>query len=145
MSRLPTHRDNAEVPGHLITKEDARSFADGIRERDIRRQLLLEGKKIFSGSLNQAPELKAANTAAGTPSRIPKTTARTFSRSQSPPMEQRHYGQPTCWHCGSTRHFLKHCPRKSNKEDNDRRWIREDRGPENEREPTRRDDGQAGT
>jgi hypothetical protein len=51
------HLAQDELPEHLISKEAARVFADGIRERDIRRQLLFGGKKTFSEALNQALEL----------------------------------------------------------------------------------------
>jgi hypothetical protein len=82
------HHVHVKLPEHLISKEAARTFADRIRERHRRRQLLL-GAKTLSEALNQALELEAADIAAGVPPRIRQTTARTFWKGHSPPTEQR--------------------------------------------------------
>jgi hypothetical protein len=81
------YRVHVEVPQHLLSKEASHSFADGIRERDIRLQLLLGGKKTLGEAVNQVLELEAADTAVVTPSRVRQTMARTFWR--SPPPSQR--------------------------------------------------------
>jgi IS5 family transposase len=47
--------------------EEAHAFANGIRERYLRYQLLLGGKGILREDLNHAVKLEAANIAAGMP------------------------------------------------------------------------------
>jgi hypothetical protein len=77
------HHTHVELPKLLISQRAAHAFADGIKERNIRRQLLLGGKNTFSEALNRALELEAADIAAGTPYRFQQTVVRTFWMSQS--------------------------------------------------------------
>jgi replicative DNA helicase len=48
-----------------INREAARAFAHVVRERDLRRQLLLRGKKTQSKALNEALELEAVDMEVG--------------------------------------------------------------------------------
>jgi hypothetical protein len=85
------HGIHVELPEHLISKEAAHVFGDGLRERDIKRQLLLGGgggRKTFSEALNQALELEAANTADGTSSTCGKRRPEHFERA-SPQLPNR--------------------------------------------------------
>jgi hypothetical protein len=63
------------LPQHVINKEG--SFANGSKERDIRRHLLLEGRR----TLSEAVEMKASDIAAGMPSRFHQMNPGTFWRS----------------------------------------------------------------
>jgi hypothetical protein len=72
------HHAQVELPKLLISKRAVHTFADGIRARNIRRQLLLGGKNIFSKTLNQALKLEAVNKTAGTPSSFQQTMAKIF-------------------------------------------------------------------
>jgi hypothetical protein len=55
---------NSNNTEHIISKEAAHAFRDGLREREIRRQLSLGSK--LTAALKQGLELVAANTAAAT-------------------------------------------------------------------------------
>jgi hypothetical protein len=77
-----THCAHEELSEHLFSIEAAHAFSDGIRERDIRRQLLFGGNKTLSEAFSQALELEAADIAAEAPSRVRNTTARTFWKIQ---------------------------------------------------------------
>jgi hypothetical protein len=83
------NRVNVEVPEYLISKEASLSFADGIRERDIRLQLLLGGKETLGEAVNQVLELEAVDIAVVAPSRVRQTMARTFWRSHPPPPKRK--------------------------------------------------------
>lgn len=83
------YRVRVEVPEYLISKEASCSFADGTRDRDIRLQLLLGGKKTLGKPVNQVLELEAVGIAVVTPSRVRQMMARIFWRRHPPPPTER--------------------------------------------------------
>jgi hypothetical protein len=67
------HLACVESAEHHVSRETDLAFADVVREGDLRRQLLLEGKETLSEALSQA--IQAANVAAGTPSSLRQESA----------------------------------------------------------------------
>jgi hypothetical protein len=63
-----THHAYVDSTEQHISREVTRAFADEVRRRDLKQQLLFGGKRTLSEALNQALELEAVDIAAGTPS-----------------------------------------------------------------------------
>jgi hypothetical protein len=82
------HRVHVELHEYLTSKEAAHAFADETQERDIRRKLIFERKNTLGKAHIQALELITAEIAAGTPSKVTQTTARTFWRIQYSPTKR---------------------------------------------------------
>jgi hypothetical protein len=64
------HRDQTELPEHLISTAVARAFADRITERNIRPQVHFRSKKALLEAINQALELEADDIATESLSRV---------------------------------------------------------------------------
>jgi hypothetical protein len=89
-----------------IWRETGKAFAYGVEDRNIKIQLLLEGKKTVNEVLRQALELQAI-LLAGRPH---KNSTKMCWGSQSPPTKQRAAKQSGCFICGESSHFEGYCP-----------------------------------
>jgi hypothetical protein len=94
-------RTHAELPEHLISKEAAHAFTDGIRGRDIKQQ---------------QPE----------PPPAPGNQRLGYYGGASPPPPKRNKETTDSWCSGSTGHLRKDCPHESDEEEHDRSWRRDD-------------------
>jgi hypothetical protein len=69
VEQLP-HRANLGLPVAFIQNEAANSFIDGVREKELKQQLLMGGGRTLNETSYQALKLEAAKAAAGPPARM---------------------------------------------------------------------------
>jgi hypothetical protein len=65
------------------------TFGSGIRDRTIKRQLLLRGEKMLIEALRQTLELEFGSPTVGSAIRLRKTSVSTLWRSRSPPKRKK--------------------------------------------------------
>jgi hypothetical protein len=69
------HRALVGLPVAFIQTEAANSFIDGVRDRELKQDLLMGGDRTLNEALNQALNLEAAKAAAGPKARLRELTA----------------------------------------------------------------------
>jgi hypothetical protein len=126
------HRAYPTLPEDHVRREAGRVFTYGVRDPDIKIQLLLGGEKSVNETLGQALELQAIWVAA---SPAQNNTA-TYGGNRSPPARRREIRRLGCWNCGEAGHLRSDCPYGRMRENN-RRRDREFWPPENKRESPR--------
>jgi len=104
------HRVLFGLPVTFIQTEAAHSFIDGIRDREVKKHLLMGGYRILNATLILALKLEAAKAAAGSPARLRELTG-AFARASQPP-DRRREGRPLCWQCGTAGHLRRNCRRE---------------------------------
>lgn len=88
-----TLQDFTAAIDHLAYCTHVVLFADGLRERHIRRQILLWGKKTLSDDLHQALELEATDSSRNTIQSLTNNNHNVLDRTNPPPpTERRDYG-----------------------------------------------------
>jgi hypothetical protein len=111
------------LPADYVAREAGKAFAYGIRDADIKIQLLLRGEKTVNEALRQALELQAVLIAA----RPYENNANTQRKYRSFPTQK-----PRCWNCREPGHFESDCHYGRRNGDRQRR-DREDGPPRNNR------------
>jgi hypothetical protein len=126
------HRAYPTLPEVHVRREAGRAFTYGVRDPDIKIQLLLGGEKTVKEVLGQALELQAVLVAA----RPARNNTATYGRNRSPPARRREIRRLGCWNCGEAGHLRSDCPYGRMRENN-RRRDREFWPPENKRKSLR--------
>jgi hypothetical protein len=126
------HRAYPTLPEDHVRKEAGRAFTYGVKDPDIKIQLLLGGEKTVNEALGQALELQAVLVAA----RPAQNNTATYGGNRSPPARRRETRRLGCWSCGEAGHLRSDCPYGRMRENNQRR-TREFWPPENKRESPR--------
>jgi hypothetical protein len=107
------HRAYPTLPEDHIRRETGRAFAYGVKDSDIKIQLLLGGEKAVNEALGQALELQAVLVAP----RPHQNNTNTYRGNRSPPTRRKDAQQSGCWSCGEAGHFQSNCPmRKKSRE-----------------------------
>jgi hypothetical protein len=108
------HRALVGFPvGHIQT-EAAHSFIDGIRDREVKQNLLMGGDRTLNEALNQTLKLEAAEAskaAAWPTARMWEVTRVPTAMPPTPP-ERRRSERPGCWWCGQPGHLQKYCSQR---------------------------------
>jgi len=103
------HRAFAGLPLDHVRQEAGFAFIDGIRDGEIKKQLVLGSHRTLGEALEAAMRLEAAKmVAATTTSRIREVR---LDEDRPPRKERRRYGAPECWECGVRGHLRVDCPR----------------------------------
>ncbi|PNF39393.1 hypothetical protein B7P43_G13216 [Cryptotermes secundus] len=103
---LLSHRAYPDLPADHIGREAGIAFVYGIRDADIRFQLLLGGEKKVNEALRRALELQAVLIAA----RPHEGSTKTYRKYRSSPTHRGDGRQSGCWSCGKLGHFASNCP-----------------------------------
>jgi hypothetical protein len=96
------------LPTDHIQTEAAHAFIGGIRDREEKQRLLLDGDRKLNEALNQAVKLEAAKAAAWPTARLREAT-RVPTESPPTPPECRRSERPVCRWCGQPGHIQKYC------------------------------------
>jgi hypothetical protein len=91
-----------------IQTEAAHAFIDGMRDREVKQFLLLDGACKLNEALNQAMKLEAAKAAAWPTSRMREVTRVPTGRPPTP-RERRRNERPVSWQCGTPGRFWRYC------------------------------------
>ncbi|KAJ4443007.1 hypothetical protein ANN_04656 [Periplaneta americana] len=117
------HKALRGLPNDFIAGEAAYTFGSGVRDPEIRQQLLLAEHRTINAALAAALRMEAAKSAAGvsTPHRIRSVTATDAGgRQPKPPerqsTERRRRWAPTCWSCGKPGHLRRDCDQSGHRE-----------------------------
>jgi len=78
------HRTFVSLPVNFNQTEAAHSFIDGVRDREVKQQLLLGWDRTLNGALKQPLKLEAAKARAGPPARLREFTGVPAEASQPP-------------------------------------------------------------
>jgi hypothetical protein len=105
------HRAFVGLPEGHIQTEAAHAFIDGIRDREVKQQLLLGGTCTLNDALNRAVNLEAAKAAAWPTARLREVTREPTRRPPTPP-ERRRNERPLCWQCENSGHFWRDCKQR---------------------------------
>ncbi|XP_069683895.1 adventurous-gliding motility protein Z-like [Periplaneta americana] len=110
------HKALRGLPNDFIAGEAAYTFGSGVRDPEIRQQLLLAEHRTINAALAAALRMEAAKSAAGvsTPHWIRSVTATDAGGRQPKPPERqstqrRRRRAPTCWSCGKPGHLRRDC------------------------------------
>jgi hypothetical protein len=106
-----THQALVGLPEGHIQTEAAHAFIDGIRDREVKKHLLLGGACTLNEALNQALKIETAKAAAWPRARLREVTRVPTGRPPASP-ERRRNERPVCWECGKPGHFLRDCRRR---------------------------------
>jgi hypothetical protein len=87
------YRAFMELPVSYIQTEAAHAFINGIRDREVKKHLLMGGESTLNEALNQDLKLEAA---AWPRARMRKVTRVPIARPPTPP-ERRRSERPVCW------------------------------------------------
>jgi hypothetical protein len=91
----------------------------GVKEPDIKIQLLLGGERMVNKALRQALELQAILVAA----RPHQNNTNLYQGNWSPPTRRKDAQQSGCWNCGEQDHFGSNCPYGRKTENNQRQKL----------------------
>jgi hypothetical protein len=110
------HRAYPTLPEDHIRREAGRAYAYGVKDLDIKIQLLLGGEKTVNEALGQALELQAVLVAA----RPHQNNTNTYRGNRSLPTRRKDAQQSGCWSCEEAGHFQSNCSYGRKKENNQR-------------------------
>jgi hypothetical protein len=102
------HQAFVGLPVDHIQTEAAHAFIDGVRDWEVKQNLLLGGACTLNEALNQALRIEAARATAWPTARLREVTRAPTGRLPTPP-ERRRSGRPVCWWCGEPSHSQKYC------------------------------------
>jgi hypothetical protein len=111
------HRAYPTLPEDHVRREAGRAFTYGVKDPDIKIQLLLGGEKTVNEALGQALELQAVLVVARPYQNITKT----YGGNRSPPTHRRGTRQLGCWSCEEAGHLKSNCSYGSREDNNQRR------------------------
>jgi hypothetical protein len=95
------------LPEDYIRREAGRAFAYGLKDPDIKIQLLLGGERTVNEALRKALELQAVLVAA----RPNQNNTNTYIPGKPiAPHRRKDAQQSGCWNCGEQDHFGSNCP-----------------------------------
>ncbi|XP_069682596.1 fibronectin-binding protein PlpA-like [Periplaneta americana] len=114
------HKDLRGLPNDFIVGEAAYTFGSGVRDSEIRQQLLLAEHRTINAALAAALRMEAAKLTANvsTSHRIRSVAAADVEERQPKSPERRRRGVPTCWSCGEPGHLRRDCDRSGHKQEN---------------------------
>ncbi|XP_069698171.1 uncharacterized protein [Periplaneta americana] len=117
------HKALRGLPNDFIAGEAAYTFGSGVRDPEIRQQLLLAEHRTINAALSAALRMEAAKSAAGVsaPHWIRSVTATDAGgRQPKPPerqsTERRRRRALTCWSCGKPGHLRRDCDQSGHRQ-----------------------------
>ncbi|KAJ4428949.1 hypothetical protein ANN_25945 [Periplaneta americana] len=114
------HKALRGLPNDFIAGEAAYTFGSGVRDPEIRQQLLLAEHRTINAALAAALRMEAAKLTANVSAshRIRSVAAADVEERQPKSPERRRRGLPTCWSCGEPGHLRRDCDRSGHKQEN---------------------------
>ena len=114
------HKALRGLPTNFVAGEAAYTFGSGVRDPDIRQQLLLAEHRTINEALSAALRMEAAKLTANVSAshRIRSVAATDVEERQPKSPERRRRGVPTCWSCGEPGHLRRDCDRSGHNQEN---------------------------
>ncbi|XP_069668773.1 uncharacterized protein [Periplaneta americana] len=114
------HKALRGLPNDFIAGEAAYTFGSGVRDPEIKQQLLLAEHRTINAALAAALRMEAAKLTANVSAshRIRSVAAADVEERQPKSPERRRRGVPTCWSCGEPGHLRRDCDRSGHKQEN---------------------------
>ncbi|KAJ4446044.1 hypothetical protein ANN_12730 [Periplaneta americana] len=114
------HKALRGLPNDFIAGEAAYTFGSGVRDPEIRQQLLLAEHRTINAALAAGLRMEAAKLTANVSAwhRIRSVAAADVEERQPKSPERRRRGVPTCWSCGEPGHLRRDCDRSGHKQEN---------------------------
>jgi hypothetical protein len=105
------------LPAEHVQREAACAFVDGVRDGEIKHDLLKGDERPPKETLNQALRLEAVKAAAWPTARLRKVTRVPTGRPPTSPERHRNE-RPVCWRCVKPGHFRRYCRQRPPEEMN---------------------------
>ncbi|XP_069705742.1 adventurous-gliding motility protein Z-like [Periplaneta americana] len=114
------HKALRGLPNDFIAGEAAYTFGSGVRDPEIKQQLLLAEHRTINLALAAALRMEAAKLTANVSAshRIRSVAAADVEERQPKSPDRRRRGLPTCWSCGEPGHLRRDCDRSGHKQEN---------------------------
>ncbi|XP_069679573.1 adventurous-gliding motility protein Z-like [Periplaneta americana] len=114
------HKALRGLPNDFIAGEAAYTFGSGVRDPEIKQQLLLAEHRTINAALAAALRMEAAKLTVNVSAshRIRSVAAADVEERQPKSPERRRRGVPTCWSCGEPGHLRRDCDRSGHKQEN---------------------------
>ena len=113
------HRALVGFPVAFLQTKAAHSFIDGVRDQEVKQNLLMGGDRTLNEALNQTLKLETAKAAAGHPARLRDLTRAPASVRK--PSDRRRERRTVCWQYGSVGHLRRDC-RQGPREERNQDW-----------------------